>query len=177
MDAVFDGSGNVVCRNVEAQAAGCVPLNPFGYGRSSEEAINYVNTSLATQNTQQLYNAGVSINGELFELPAGPLSSAFGVEWRRETSNSLPEASAMDGSTAFSTSAIVKGAFEVKEFFAEFLLPVFADKSFARELNIEAAVRVSDYTSIGSTSTWKVGGEWIPSEEDLRFRTTFSQGQ
>ena len=173
-DAVRDASGNIVCRNPAARAAGCVPINLIGFNRMSPEARNYVNTTLTTDNTQQLYLAGGHISGDLLELPAGNLGVALGVEWRRETSRSIPEEEALDGSTIFSNSAIVTGAYDVMEVFAEARLPLLANKPFAQELNVEAAVRFSDYSTVGRTTTWKFGGDWVP-VEDVRFRTTYSR--
>lgn len=173
-DAVRDGAGNIVCRDPVARANGCVPLNLIGYNRMSDAARDYVNTTLTTDNTQQMYLAGGYISGDLFQLPAGSVGVAAGVEWRRETSRSIPEEEALDGSTIFSNSAVVTGAYDVMEVFAEARVPLLAGATLARELNAEAAVRLSDYSTVGRTTTWKFGGDWVP-VEDLRFRATYSR--
>ncbi|MEP7244072.1 MAG: TonB-dependent receptor, partial [Gammaproteobacteria bacterium] len=63
--------------------------------------------------------------------------------------------------------------FEVKEAFAEAVVPLATDLSFAKALEVEAAARYSDYDTIGSTTAWKFGGVWAP-VSDLRFRFTRS---
>src|SRR3546814_17343225 len=43
LDAVTDpATGAAVCRSLAARAAGCVPINLFGDGAPSPEAIDYV---------------------------------------------------------------------------------------------------------------------------------------
>ncbi|MDT1047265.1 hypothetical protein, partial [Pseudomonas aeruginosa] len=67
-----------------------------------------------------------------------------------------------------------RGSFDVKEGFAEIDLPVFKDRPFFQTLDFSAAVRLSDYSSIGHTTTWKFDGNWAP-VSDVRFRGTISQ--
>ena len=58
--------------------------------------------------------------------------------------------------------------------FAEISVPVLADLPFAKELTVDGAVRASDYSTVGETLTWKLGGTYSP-VEDIRFRATLSQ--
>src|ERR1700690_4011105 len=44
---------------------------------------------------------------------------------------------------------------------------------FAKALEGEAAVRVSDYDTIGHTTAWKLAAQWAPTA-DVRFRVTRS---
>ncbi len=45
------------------------------------------------------------------------------------------------------------------------------DVPFAHQLDLRAAGRISDYSTVGGTTTWSVGGDWAPIE-DVRFRVT-----
>ena len=84
-DAIVDpGTGDIVCRDPVARADGCVPLNLFGFGSPSEEAIAYAHatTRRITDRTQKVLAA--TVQGDVFELPAGGVSTAFGIEYRKE---------------------------------------------------------------------------------------------
>src|SRR5690606_34823481 len=84
--AVFDGSGNIVCRiNIDADQANndpnCVPFNMFGAGSPSVEAQRYVvGTSWLDQDIKQKV-AAINFSGDLMEAWAGPISAAFGYEY------------------------------------------------------------------------------------------------
>ena len=53
-------------------------------------------------------------------------------------------------------------------------MPILRDMAFAHALNLRAAGRVSDYTTIGSVKTWSIGGDYAPIE-DVRFRATIAK--
>jgi iron complex outermembrane recepter protein len=63
--------------------------------------------------------------------------------------------------------------FNVKEGFLETVVPILKDQPFAKALEGEAAIRVSDYNTIGHTTAWKLAAQWAPTE-DVRFRATRS---
>src|SRR5690606_21552250 len=48
-------------------------------------------------------------------------------------------------------------------------IPLLADLPFVEELNLEVGYRLSDYSTTGSSSTYKINGEWAPTDF-LRFR-------
>jgi hypothetical protein len=72
LDSVVDPvTGKVVCRDVVAQAQGCVPINIFGLHSITPGAATYIN---APENREaviqeQVYSAVAQ--GPLFKLPAG----------------------------------------------------------------------------------------------------------
>src|SRR5205085_7464540 len=81
--------GVIVCRDVTARAAGCIPLNLFGQGAASQAALDYTNgTQFQTVNISQTVVAA-NIHGEPFSTWAGPVSFAAGVEYRRDTAESV----------------------------------------------------------------------------------------
>ncbi|GGY82884.1 TonB-dependent receptor plug domain-containing protein [Pseudoduganella plicata] len=161
----------IICADATARAQGCVPINVFGFGTISPEALRYVNapSSLNTAVTQKL--AGGSINGEVFDLPAGAIGVAAGFEWRGEESSSEADALTQSGLNAGNALPPTFGKFNVKELFAEVRVPVLKDKPFVKELNFSAAARRGKYSTVGYTSSWNVGGEWSPIA-DVRIRAT-----
>ncbi len=172
LDAVRDpATGGVACRATLAGnplAAGCVPLNPFGEGSPSDAAIGYV-TDTAMQTTKLTQHvAAFSVQGDLVDLWAGPLGVAAGAEFRQDRAEGTadPISRALDFYT--SPGNPIDGEIEVWEGFVEAVLPVFD----GAELN--GAVRLTDYSTSGSVTTWKIGADWQPLDW-LRLRGTRSR--
>nr|WP_268244275.1 TonB-dependent receptor [Shewanella algicola] len=165
--------GEAVCRDEAARAEGCVPVDIFGYGAPSQEAIDYVNTtSTGTSVIKQTVLGGSMTNSGLFELPAGYVGFSTGVEYRKEESE-IFEPNNAEG-TFFNVLGEDKGEFDVSEVFAEITLPLLADLPMVRQLDLDLAVRFADYSTIGNATTWKAGLSWEVDDE-LRVRTTYSE--
>jgi outer membrane receptor protein involved in Fe transport len=184
-DAVINpANGRIVCRSTLTDPTnGCVPYNIMALeGANDPSAIDYITGDLTfDQDTTQLAG-GINFSGELFDLPAGPLAVAFGGEFRRETYEMIgddfsqrvnPITGAM-GWWRSGSAPNVSGSSSSKGVFAEVALPVFKDRSFADALDINAAVRLTDYRLSGAVTTWKLGGTWDVIE-GLRFRATRSR--
>ena len=199
LDAVRDpATGRIVCRSTLNPAGNidpnnydrpattfttgpnsiCRPLNTLGYQVASPEALAFVladntNRSKVTQNV-----VSGSISGDfdsIFKLPGGSLSFALGAEYRREQSTDTPDQLIQNGSIRdFSAIPVSTGKFNVKETFAEINAPLLADIPLVNLLSVSAAVRLSDYSTIGRTTTWKVDGIYSPIP-DIRFRGSISQ--
>ena len=198
VDAVPDGKGGVTCRiNLDPTASidqpfdyyrafggtltfkpgECVPLNLFGSGSPSQQAINFINVN--TTNHARLYQLVVSgsISGDfrnLFSLPGGPIGFALGGEYRRERSVSLPDPVLQQGLTFSNVTPPTGGKFHVGELFAELRAPVFKETRFAYALELGAALRLSDYSTVGRTTTWNVNGRYAPIR-DISFRGTYAK--
>jgi iron complex outermembrane receptor protein len=163
VDAVRNASGQVVCRATllnNPVAAGCVPLNIFGEGNQSQDAIRYVNV-VPGQNFQTLkLNQDVvaaSAQGKLpIGLPAGQVAVALGAEYRREAGKAFVDAGSAARQYAFANFAAFSGKYDVKEAFLEVDVPLVED-GFVESLNLNAAGRLTDYSTSGTVATWKVG--------------------
>jgi iron complex outermembrane receptor protein len=162
-------SGAPVCASYLTNPS-CVPLNIFGQGVASQAALGYVQgtSRIETRLEQQVGEA--SINGEPFNTWAGPVSVVGGVGWRLEsisTPNVDPNSKAL---AWFSGNyAPTSGSYNVKEFFAETVVPLAKDTMWAKSLDLNAAVRVTNYSTSGTVVTWKVGGTWQVNN-DITFR-------
>ncbi len=120
------------------------------------------------RNTQSV--AGAQLTGELFTLPAGPAQLASGFEYRKETLSMRDDGLAVMGLIDQALGAQpVDAEFDVKEAYAELVVPVAADLPLLHKASLEGAARYSSYDTIGDTTTWKLGGVWAPFR-DLRFR-------
>lgn len=166
-------NGVAVCRDEQARAAGCMPVNIFGDGQVSQGARDYINTtSVGTSVIKQTVLGGSLTNSALFDLPAGAVGFSTGVEYRKEESQVFEPDNAKG--TFFNVLGEDKGEFDVKEVFAEFSVPLLSDLPLIRQLDAEIAARYANYSTIGSATTWKAGLSWEV-YDDLRIRTTYSE--
>ncbi|HEU4376227.1 MAG TPA: TonB-dependent receptor [Telluria sp.] len=165
------GANGPVCRDAQAVAQGCVPINIFGYNTISPEALKYVTApgSLATAITQKL--AGASISGEVFQLPAGKIGIAAGMEYRNEDSSSVSDPLTQAGLNAGNATPPTYGSYNVKEVYVETRIPLLKDVPFAKNLDARGSFRHGDYSTVGNANSWNAGLEWSPIS-DLKFRGT-----
>ena len=122
---------------------------------------------------------------DLFELPAGAIAFAGGVEYRDESSDAtfdafqrgvIPAGSPFPAGTNIEdvsdNSSLTfrpqipirpeQGSFDAIDVFVEASVPVLVDKPMAQELTLDLAYRFSDYSTIGNTNTWKANVIWTP---------------
>ena len=158
-----------ICRDPNARLQGCVPVDVFGPNSFTPQSIKYIEApgSLATFTSQRLI--GANVTGDLFDMPAGPFAIATGLEYRKEFSSSEADALTQAGLNAGNAIPPTRGEFDVKEAYLEANVPLLAEKPFAEQLSLRAAVRASDYSTVGNTLSWNGGLEWAPIKS-LRFR-------
>lgn len=158
-------------------AGNCVPLNLFGDGAPSQEAIDWImQTTTAVDEIEQQVLTGY-LNGDTdawFSLPGGPMGWAAGVEHREESSRTVPDEADTAGATFGNVILPNYGEFDVSEAFVEANLPLLSGATAAEELTLETAYRYSDYSTIGQTDTWKLGVIWAPIR-DVTLRATVAE--
>jgi len=160
LDTVVDpDTGEVVCRQ---QVLGCVPTNPFGLDSVTPEGAEFLTPAFEDASILSRQMAGGSISGELLELPAGPVATAFGAEWRDEQFQFRPSPGSAAGEFGGNTNPANEGDFNVVELFMEARVPILRDMPGIESLSIEGAARVADYSTINTNSTWKLGFEYLP---------------
>lgn len=157
-DAVDDGTGAIVCRSTLTDPGnGCVAANVFGLGAPSAAAIDYV-MGTARQDLEITQDVlAVSFNGDLFSLPAGPVASAFGAEYRKEEFSGDADPISQVSGWWVGNYKDAAGDYDVTEVFAEVVLPVFSDSPMGESLDLNAAVRSTNYSTSGAVTTWKAG--------------------
>ena len=172
IDVIADPvTGEPVCRS---GAAGCVPIYPLSQEPMSAEQDAYIrHTALRFHRNEQRV-AAASLAGNLMDLPAGALQFAAGLEHREEEIKSMDDGLARQGALhLFRGQEPQNAEMSVKEAYLELVVPVIAEMPFIQQLDIEAAVRSSDYDTIGSTTASKIGLNWAISD-DLRIRASSS---
>ena len=152
----------------------CKPLNLFGLGAPSQEAIDFVSTDLVQNSIVDQHVATVTFIGDSeavkVKLPAGPIGFAAGGEYRHEFSRFRPDEFSETGLVFDGTKiAGVEGSYDVWEAFAETRVPILPDSSPVGLLGVDGAVRFAEYSTIGSSVSWKAGGNWAPLY-DVRLR-------
>lgn len=197
VDAVRNGSGQIVCRSslnpntipgtspfpaYDADPDGdgvfepdtfrtndgtCRPLNLFGLGAPSAEAVAFVNPPSESGVTLEQIVAQAFIAGTtegFFRLPGGAPGIVIGGEYRKEKSRFEVDPFDQAGFFFESGTQPETGEFDVKEVFGELELPFFADVPFADLLTVKGSARYSDYSleNVGGVFTWAVDGIYRP---------------
>ena len=99
---------------------------------------------------------------------------AFGAERRIEgvdgVTSATDEASGFFGGNYKRT----VGSYNVTEGFIETVIPLAVGEAWAESLELNGAMRATDYSTSGYVTTWKLGGTWTP-VSDVRFRVVRSR--
>jgi len=191
VDAVKNSSGVPICQASIADPVrfgNCVPINLFGEGNITKEALDYIRRPSQFEVNNNMQIVAANIYGDLFSMSAGPVAVAAGVEMRRQTmvqtSNSDPAIARNFGTirgvptgalwSLRQNAGIANGEVEVSEAYAEAAIPLARDLPWAQDLDLNLAVRMTDYSTSGSVTTWKAGASYRPFD-DLLIRSTVSR--
>lgn len=165
----LDSLDGVTCVNGDPT---CVPLNLFGgYGSITPDQVRYSSATALENQTYSQRIASGSVSGPIdaIKIPwsASPLGVSFGVEWRKEDGDTVPDeclklapASCLGG--AGGNTLPIAGGFDVNEVFGEAILPIVTDHPGFESLSLELGYRYSDYNPSGANRTYKYGLNWKP---------------
>lgn len=202
-----DVSPNINMTKLQQQLALSTPdaYNPFGGGcvdttsyrdclTSSQAAVDAVTFDMkrVSRTTLALVDFKVS-RSDLFQLPAGSLGMAAGVEFRRETQSDDRDAN-LDGTFTFvdmvtgernqsNVSAVspnpdTEGDRTVSGAFIEFAVPVVSPEMnvpLVYALDFQVAGRAEHYSDFGSVAKPKIAMAW-DIVDGLRVRASYSEG-
>lgn len=167
-------------------AAGCAPLNLFG--EITAPMADYIRYNGHDEQVATQVDFAVNASRSLFEMPAGTVGFASGYEYRKEKAVDTPDAFAATLSSVLPAVAGVRqapttaqsrdptsGSYDLHEMYAEVNAPLLADKPLAYSLDLDAAVRYSNYSTAGGETTSKFGVAYRPIAS-LLVRGTYSQG-
>jgi len=102
------------------------------------------------------------------------VSVAFGAEYRNTRAVQRSDALSLANAFFLAIEAFPINGDSVKEAYAEFVVPLAKNMPFLEQLELNGAVRLSDYRRSGTQTTWKVGVTYAPFD-DLRLRFTRSR--
>ena len=168
-------TGLPICRSTLTNPGnGCVPYNPMGVGVNSQAALDYVegNGHLDQYLTEDV--ASATLRGAPFSTWAGPVSVALGVEHRNESVTGATDAADQANDFFGGDLKATFGSYHINEGFLETVVPLAKDASWAKSLDLNGAVRETDYSTSGRVTTWKVGATYAPFS-DVRLRATRSR--
>ncbi|MEO9130297.1 MAG: TonB-dependent receptor [Sphingomonas sp.] len=185
VNAVRDGGGNIVCGPIATNPnltpaqrlqvqPGCVPINIFGQGAPSAAALAYIAPEAYHRWTNTRSVVAANLRGSPFATWAGDVQIAIGGEYRRDKLSAVSDPLSIAGITAAGNYGAYDGSINVKEGYAEIGVPLAKDAPFARALDLNGAVRRTDYSTSGAVTTWKVGLTYEPIEA-IRIRGTLSR--
>jgi iron complex outermembrane receptor protein len=156
--------------------APCVPFDIFGTpGSITQPMLDFISFDEHDRSVQKTWDFSANVTGKLFRLPGGDLGLAAGVEYRNLKGRYDPDPVIVAGLGADIPSQPTKGGYNVKEAYAELNAPLFKDLPGLQLLELNGAVRVFDYSTSGSDSTFKASANWMPIK-DLRLRGSWAQG-
>ena len=153
--------------------------NPFGNLTPSADCITYITRRTLNQNELEQRMVEVSVQGGLFDLPAGEIRFAAGVDYRANEYTFKPDTQLnQPGGTSdvlgYSVLRDAAGSVDTYEAFGELLVPIVKDLPFVQEFNVNLGYRFSDYSSVGAIHTYKADFDWTV-VQGLRLRGGYNR--
>jgi len=137
--------------------------NPFGSNPLSPGCREYATRENSNVNTITQKNVEGTLQGKIVSLPAGELRFALGADYRGSNFDYHPDHGLVtNDSFSYDTSISTAGTQNVREVFAELLVPVLKDLPFIQELSLDLGARRSQYDLFGGVNTWKADLNWKP---------------
>jgi iron complex outermembrane recepter protein len=166
-------------------------LDPFAVtGNSAEALANIFGTEVLYGNSK-LYSWDAHVVGNLFELPAGHVNLAVGVNWRHESvsGHADPNGRVTDpvtGSTAGNAQNWIGGLYtdpfshgrNLRAVYAEARIPITSgdmDVPALHQFDITVASRFEDYSDAGSKNAPKIGLRWAPVDNQFSLHATYTK--
>jgi len=154
---------------------GCAAFNPFGVGNITPACAAAVAIRATNVTKTDTTGAIASLTGSLFDMPAGPLQFAAGVEYRRNVAKFSPDEFLASGDVVgFNAQQPVAGSTAATEGFVELSVPLLSEKPFANYLGLDLGYRYSDYNLAGGVDTYKMAMQWRP-VESLQVRASYNR--
>ena len=160
----------------------CVPYNIFQLGQVTDAARAYLETpssqigNLFERVVNFSMGADLTDYGVKTPWAEDGVGISFGAEYRREqldfAADFVSASGALNG--AGGASPAVSGSYDIYEGFAEARVPIVTNVPLAKRVQLELAYRYSDYSSIGTTDTYKIAGDW-QIVDDLRVRASYQR--
>jgi iron complex outermembrane receptor protein len=158
----------------------CVPIDWFnpsmfvtdgvstggGFATQAEEDFLIANRTNRTAVDQTVVSAYVT--GDIAEIPmGGPVSVAFGLEYRKDEIDSSTEYLGANGLVTAENpqqEGNTVGSRSLKEAYVEAIVPLLVDRPLAQSLEFEAALRYTDESNFGEETTGRFRATWRPND-------------
>ncbi len=163
-------------------SGGCVPVNLFAaslynggepgdFATAAERNYLFDSRDFDTEYEQTI--ASLFFTGSLFEMPAGTVNAGFGLEFREDEINSIPDDVARDGLFfGFFSDGGAVGSKTTQEAYGEIELPLFANQPGITEMNLNLSGRLTKDEFYGSEGTYSAKFGYRP-VDSLLLRATY----
>jgi len=184
IDAVRDpATGDIVCRatldgtpdlvgnalsETSSDVSACQPLNLFGEGAGSAEAIDFIQQRGLTSDDIQQSVFTANFGGEIIELPAGTAQFSVGYETRKDSALFATGGAVEVGLGRGAATPDTGGETTTEEYYGEIYLPIVSPDlniPFVQTLEAGAQIREIENSQAGSFTAWTVEGTYKPVED------------
>ena len=182
-DSREERDGGIVDANALRQALldtnPATAFNPFGLNQNSPAVIAKIFVNTHHLGTTSLTLEDLKLFGDLFNLPAGPISFAVGGEHRTERASDQPDALTSSADTLGNNIfASTRGSRDVWSIYWEVRLPVTSPAwslPGLYSLELDYQERFDDFSDFGGTGRPKFSLRWQPIDSALTIRATYSE--
>jgi len=143
--------------------------NPFGATINPDDVLDRIRTNLVRQGKSSLTTYDATISGETFDMPAGPVLMAAGLEYREERVSDIPDDQFRRGLIFGTESVSAEAERDIFSAYVEFSLPLH------ESLELQLAGRYDDYSDFGDTTNPKVAARW-EINDNFAVRGSWGQG-
>jgi outer membrane receptor protein involved in Fe transport len=166
LDVVANGDGTFRCADTSGGCVAAPALTPAVIGGALPKSwLDYVWRPIDGTTTYDETVASATIDGSLFDLPAGSVGAAFGLEYRHASIDDVPSIHSQNANLyGFTSSATTQGSDSVWEAYAEVELPLLNDLPAVDDLSLNLSGRYTNYDSYGSDTTYKAALSWVATD-------------
>jgi iron complex outermembrane recepter protein len=144
-------------------------INAYDFSRPNAAVASTLRISPVRVATSKLTFVDAKASAELFQLPAGSVGFASGVEYRKESLADRPDSLITSGAVLGQGGTSTDGSRSSNAIFGELSVPVF------KSVEAQLAIRRDSYSDFGAKTSPKLGLKWSISPEFL-IRGTTSRG-
>lgn len=138
-----------------------IPCGDYlGYGNLSPQLLDYLMVNITEHGSNEQQSLSANLSGELMQLPAGPLMLATGIEQRRDKAWNNPDPLIRSGIANTNAQEAVSGQLDALEGFIETNIPLLKELPGIESLELNAALRYSEYDQFGDNTNYKLGLNW-----------------
>jgi iron complex outermembrane recepter protein len=153
--------------------------NILGFQSNDGRALGLISQESLQVIRNDLWIADVKANGEIFDLPAGPIQFALGYEHRDERTEDSPDAFIQSGdSIGFGSSLPFLAGRSIDAGWSEIIIPITSPSwnapGFYR-VELGAAGRFERYSDFGNNGVPKVSLRWHPFDPTFMVRASYSE--
>jgi iron complex outermembrane receptor protein len=182
-DSRVERDGGIVDTNALRQALldtnPATAFNPFGLNQNSRAVIDKIFVTTTHLGRTSLTLEDLKLIGDLFNLPAGPISFAVGGEHRTERASDQPDALTSSGNTLGNVTFMsTRGIRDVWSIYWEVRLPVTSpvwNLPGLYSLELDYQERYENFSDFGGTERPKFSVRWQPIDSALTIRATYSE--